>query len=123
MSLQLISTISESELSFIAALDYGKDDNQHLEALRAVVFSQAGVIQEHQYWYPYEVIELGSHALTAGHEREFAICTLLVINAVSSGADISTDLIEKFEQRAQDYDQLPEALKSEVLHAYQAAGC
>jgi len=69
------------------------------------------------------VIELGSHALKPGHEREFAICTLLVLANVAAGIDTSTDVQAKFADRAPDYDRLPAALREEILHAYQAAEC
>jgi hypothetical protein len=119
----MIKSISESELSYIAALDYGQDSQRHLDGLRAVIFKQNGSLHKKQFWHPYEVIELGAHSLTPGHEREFAICTLLVIQAVSDGVDSSTDLSTKFGDRAQDYDALPTSLRDEILRAYQAAGC
>ena len=52
------------------------------------------------------MIELGAHQLHQGHEREFAICTLLVVGAVKAGFDTSTDLSQKFHDRAADYDKL-----------------
>ena len=118
----LINLVSESELSFIAQLDYGQETQRHLESLRTVIFSQNGELRDGQSWYPYEVIELGSHTLSKGNEREFVICTLLVIQAVITGFDSSTNLEEKFNDRAQDYDLLSSELKNEVLRAYQIAG-
>jgi len=118
----LIKSVSESELSYIAELDYRQDSHRHLESLRAVILGQDGSLREGQSWYPYEVIELGANALKPGHEREFVICTLLVIQAVIDGFDSSTDLTTKFSDRAQDYDLLPPMLREEVLRAYQIAG-
>ena len=118
----LIKSVSESELLYIAALDYGQDSRQQLESLRVVIFGQDGSLREGQIWHPYEVIELGANALKSGHEREFAICTLLVIQAVIDGFDSSTDLTVKFNDRAHDYDSLPPMLREEVLRAYQIAG-
>jgi len=117
----LIKSVSESELSYIAELDYGQDSHRHFESLRAVILGQDGSLREGQIWYPYEVIELGANALRPGHEREFVICTLLVIQAVTDGFDSSTDLTTKFSDRAQDYDLLPPMLRDEVLRAYQIA--
>lgn len=119
----LIASVTDIELAFIAALDYGQEVQQHLEALRAVIFDQDGTPQDGQVWHPYEVIELGAHAIHPGHEREFAICTLLVIQSVMTGFDSSTNLSAKLDHRSRDYDLLPTALRDEVLRAYQVAGC
>ena len=91
-----ISSITEDELAFIGALNYGQQSDQHLVALRRLIFEQGGIPTAGQIWFPYEVIELGAHHLQPGHEREFAICTLLVIGAVEVGFDSSTDLSQKF---------------------------
>ena len=117
----IIKSVSEHELSYIANLDYGQDFHQHLENLRAVIFDQDGALREGQTWYPYEVIELGANALKVGHEREFTICTLLVIQAIIDGFDSSTNLMAKLSDQAQNYDLLPSLLKDEILRAYQIA--
>jgi hypothetical protein len=119
----VVQSATESELSYIASLDYGQDAQRHLEALKAVLFEQHGLFRDGQAWYPYEVVELGSHSLAKGHEREFAICTLLVIEAVRTGFDSGTDLVEKLGERAADYDALPIALREDILSAYSAAEC
>lgn len=119
----LIKSISENEMAYIAGLDYGQDSEQHLESLRSVIFAQNGVLRKGQTWFPYEVIELGANVLITGHEREFSICTLLVIQAVVCGFDSSTDLVAKLSDRAQDYDLLPPNLRDEVLRAYETAEC
>ena len=74
-----------------------------------------------QYWYPYEVIELGSHLLSPGHEREFVVCTLLARTAVSSGWDTATNLETKLADRVLDYDKLMPAFRELVLAAYTEA--
>jgi hypothetical protein len=118
---ELVRSVSASELAFIAGRDYGQDADRHLAALNAVCLEQGGIIGTDQYWFPYEVIELGAHTLAPGHEREFAICTLLVLANVSAGVDTSTDIQAKFADRAADYDSLPVTLREEILHAYQTA--
>ena len=123
MKSDLVTSATESELAYIASLNYGLQAPQHLAALRKVVFEQDGQFQEGQHWFPYEVVELGAHALTAGHEREFAICTLLVVAAVRSGFDSATSLPTKFVEQAESYDVLPPVLREEILNAYEAAEC
>jgi len=118
-----VTSITDDELTFISGLDYGQNRDRHLEALRKVIFEQDGVPTREQYWFPYEVIELGAHSLKPGHEREFTICTLLVINAVLTGFDNATDLCAKFSDRAAEYDALSVSLRDELLAAYQNAGC
>ena len=117
----LATSATESELAYIAALNYGLEAERHLAALRTVIFEQDGQFQECQRWLPYEVVELGAHALASGHEREFAICTLLVVAAVRSGFNSATSLAVKFGEQAADYDALPPVLRDEVLNAYAAA--
>jgi hypothetical protein len=117
----LVQSITDEELAHIATLDYGQDSQQHLKALRSVIFEQDGELQNEQTWHPYEVIELCTHSLKPCHEREFAICTLLVIQAVASGLDSSTDLSAKLNDRAKDYDYLPPDLRDTILNAYQSA--
>jgi hypothetical protein len=118
----LLKTATKSELEYIAALDYGQDAETHLAALNAVIFDQSGNLTDDQRWFPYEVIELGSHVLEPGHEREFFFCTMLVLHAAYSGYDTSVDLSDKLADRATQYDQLPIHLRDEVLRAYQLAG-
>ena len=121
--IKFIQTITESELKYISELDYGEESEKHLEALKKVIFEQAGVVKEEQFWCPYEVIELGSNSLKKGHEREFAICTLLVALNVKEGTDSATDLEYKLETHSNEYDQLPKELSELVLKSYAQAGC
>jgi len=114
-----LRTATEGELRFIACLDYGNDAGRHFEALKKVLQDQNGEITNENLWHPYEVIELGSHWLQQGHEREFVLCTLLVVGAIRSGFDRSTTLSEKFANRVSDYALLPDQLKSIVLECYE----
>ena len=114
----LLKSITEEELAFIAGLDYGMGVDKHLAALREVIFEQEGDMTPEQYWHPHEVIALGSHHLQPGHEREFFFCTMLLLQAVQSGYDDTVDLLEKFQDRASDYQQLPDELRDGVLEAY-----
>ena len=117
----LLQSLEPDELRFIAERDYGQDVERHLLALQAVV-TQGGTFPQGEYWYPYEVVELGAHALETGHEREFAACTLLVLRAIADGFDTSTDLESKLADRAADYGKLQPELRSAVLAAYASAG-
>ncbi|TBR40599.1 MULTISPECIES: hypothetical protein [Dyella] len=112
--MDLVQTITENELGFIAGLDYGQDRDRHEAALRLVINQQGGQLKKAQQWFPYEVIELGAHHLQVGHEREFAICTLLVIRSVRSGFDKATDLAEKRAARDDDYRLLPANLRDAI---------
>ena len=117
-----LNSLTDDELKFIAGRDYGVDSDLHLEALRKLIADQGGLPTEGQFWYPYEAIELGANSLIPGHEREFAACTLLVLRAVASGYDTSTQLDWKLSDRAQNYDQLPSNLREAILDAYAQAG-
>lgn len=118
----LLKTITESELEHIAALDYGQNTETHSAALRAVIFDQGGELRDGQQWYPYEVIELGSHVLEKGHEREFFFCAMLVLQSALNGYDTSIDPSEKLADRAREYDRLPVELRDEILRGYQLVG-
>ncbi len=120
--LELISTTTESELRFIAALDYGQDKEQHFSALESLLRKQCCNFLPEQGWFPYEVIELGAHSLQPDHQREFVICTLLIIHAVNSGFDKSTDLDAKLADRKSDYNSLNPELSSAIFQAYSSVG-
>lgn len=113
---------SEGELAFIAALVPGDDEQRHLAQLRLLLDEQQGLLDESQLWYPYEVIECGARALQPGHEREFVLCTLVLLLAASNGIPISIDLAEHLTDRAGDYEELPADLRDAVLDAYMSAG-
>lgn len=119
--MDLITSSTDAEIAFIAALDYGQDAARHEEALRRVIREQHGRLEEGQHWFPYEVIELGAHQRHPGQDRVFVICTLLVIRAVLSGFDGSTDLAEKYRSKAVEYAMLPGDLAEAVRAGYAAA--
>jgi len=114
----LVSTASKNELNFIAGLDYGQDQHKHYEALSDLIFMRKGEFQRCDNWFPYEVIELGANSIHVGHEREFVICSLLVIHAVGSGFDTWTNLENKFSNLDSSLDELSTDLADLLLHEY-----
>lgn len=118
---EFLYSLTDDELKFIAARDYGIDADLHLTELRKLLVSQGGLPTETQYWHPYEVIELGAHTLIEGHEREFTACTLLRLRAAGCGFDTSTPLKEALADRATDYRALPAPLGEMILRAYELA--
>lgn len=114
----LITTITESELYFIASRDYGEDSARHFEALRCVVFEQEGRFRDDQTWFPLEVVELGAYCLEPGHEREFFFCTMLVLSAIQHG-ESSVDAEMLLANAAEHYDRLEPSLREEVLRAFE----
>lgn len=52
-SLNLIKSVSESELELMSKADYGQERMRHKEALRKLIFEQNGVVNADQYWFPY----------------------------------------------------------------------
>ncbi len=119
----LIRSITRSELEFIALLDYGLEKEKHLAALEKLIFEQGGVSHADQSWFPCEVVELGSNSLQPGHEREFVICTLLVIASIKSGFCNTKELDQMLSDRSADYDSLPKELSETVLTEYLNASC
>lgn len=121
---ELVRSATDLELTFIASLDYGVDAHLHLPALQRLIRDVEGDfsrIDEHCI-YPREVIELGASWLQPGHEREFAICTLLWIHAIVSGADPCMELQDLLDLRAGDYARLPTHLRDEIGLAFRSAG-
>ena len=94
--------------------------SKHLEALKGVIFeNQCRFLEDlDQMWYPYEVVELGAYALESGHEREFVMCTLLVLYAVIAGYDTSKDVVCLFEDKCSVYDSLPTKYSNMITCAY-----
>ena len=115
----LIGTASHAELDWIAALGHPDEQARHRTALQQVVGPQQGRLHEDQLWYPYEVIERGAARYAPGHEREFVLCTLLVILAVQAGQRLDVDLALQFDDLAATYETLPPVLRDTVLDAYQ----
>ena len=114
--IEFIQSISDSELEFISGLDYKQDIDKHFEGLKEVIFGQSCRVTDEQFWFPFEVVELGSHSIQTGHEREFTICTLLVL------LNEPEDIDYKFECRSSDYDLLPNKLRDLILEAYVSVG-
>ena len=127
-ALTFVKSITDEEMQFISKLDYGVDADVYLTSLRKVIFEQDGIldgtpahnciIKCTQFTYPYEVIELGSHVLEKGHEREFAICTLIIIMNVYKKTDGSTDLNYKYECQQSSYAMIPDDVQKLILDAY-----
>ena len=121
---ELVRSATDSELKFVAELDYGVDAHLHLSALQRLIRVVEGdftQLDEH-CTYPREVIELGACWLQQGHEREFAICTLLWIHAIVTEADACMELQDLFDQRSADYQRLPSHLQDEIQRAFRSAG-
>ena len=87
----LIETVTDEELWFIAGLDYGQKQEQYFQALRELIFERKArfFAADHEL---YSLIRLGVVSITEGHEREFVICNLLVIHAVTTGFDTLTEM-------------------------------
>ncbi|MEZ4382584.1 MAG: hypothetical protein R3A79_14700 [Nannocystaceae bacterium] len=90
--LSFIQSVTEDEINFIAGRDYEMDVKRHTKALRKLIFEQNGIVSEEQHWYPYEVVELCRWHCEDGHEREFAICTVIVCLSIQEGADTTNDI-------------------------------
>lgn len=118
---ELIQRIPESELRWIAHLDYGLNADKHLAALKQVLKEQRGSLVGDQSWFPYEVIQLGRTRLQEGHEEAFALCVLLVLRAVREGFDQWTGLHHWLPNCAGDFDRLSPDLRDAILAEFQAA--
>lgn len=112
---ELLNSLTDEELSFIAGLDYGTDLVRHLKALRGVITRGGNVHMETEYWYPYEVIELGKNAIQVGHEREYAACMALVFLNMASGQDKMNDVPYLLESQSENMALLPSYLQDMLL--------
>lgn len=111
-ALAFIQSITEDELDFIANADYGVHANRHKDALRTLIFEQNGVVQDKQQLYPYEVVELARWRCQTGHEREFAICNIIVALSILAGEDCTNDPDYMLQKLASEYEKLtPELSK------------
>lgn len=117
-----IKAAKESELEWISRLDYGSGCQEHFLALNKLIFAQNCIGNSDQLWYPLEVVELGSHGLQQGKEREFVICTLLAIVNYMDGPLGYIDLDMKLNERAADYDALPGPWRDLIVQAYLCCG-
>lgn len=89
---ELLNSLTDAEREYIAHADYGRDADQHRNAIDSLISREGHVDLESEIWYPYEVIELSKNILSKGHEREFSACLGIVIMNVRSGADNRNDL-------------------------------
>ena len=108
---ELLHSLTEAELGFIARLDYGADWERHIAGLRSVVARGGEVRMADEYWYPYEVIELGKNDLKHGHEREFAACLAIVLSNILSAADEMNDASGILERVNANVSALPPTLR------------
>ena len=115
-ALKFVKSISEEELNFISLSDYGNDSERHKEALKKLIFEQDCVVSDEQFWYPYEVVELARWECKTGHEREFAICNIIIALSIIAGEDTSNDVCYMIDNNAQEYDKLPVDIKELVLN-------
>lgn len=113
-----LATARPEELAFIAGLDYGQDKVEHLAALESLLFVRRCKFLAGEHWFPYEVIELGTNSVKPGHEREFTLCCLLVLEAINDGFDSAQDRESKFSSIEPLLGQLPDDLATILLEAY-----
>jgi len=115
-ALKLAKSITSEEIDFISMADYGNDSTQHKEALKKLIFDQGCVVTKDLPWCPYEVIELMRWSCKEGHEREFAICNIIIAISVVAGTDLSNEPQHMLNTIAPEYDKLPENLRELVLN-------
>jgi hypothetical protein len=114
-ALEIAKSITEEEMEFISKADYGNESRRHKEALRELIFSQDCLVNSEQSWYPYEVVELTRWECKEGHEREFAICNIIIALSIIAGKDSSNDPEYMMETISSEYDKLPNDLRDIVL--------
>jgi hypothetical protein len=115
---ELIQRIPESELQWIAERDYGSDVEEHLKALKHLLYANDVAAASSYDWSPWEVIELTAYHLQVGHEEAFALCVLLVIRAICDGTNKWMELEDFFVTCSADVDKLPPTLRDAVLAAF-----
>ncbi len=113
-ALNLIRSITESELEFISKADYGQEFLRHKESLKKLIFEQNGIVNADQYWFPYEVVELSRWSCKEGHEREFAISNVIIALSILGDADGSNSVEYMFERLSNEYESLSSELKEVV---------
>lgn len=116
----LVLSATPAELTFIAGLDYGQDTERHYVELRNLIFERNGAFADGEHWFPLEVIELGANSVTPGHEREFAICCLLLLSAIDSGHCFSQDRESKYSSIEPLLAKLPDELAILLVEVYAA---
>ena len=116
----LLTTAKREELAFIAGLDYGQDQSEHLVALESLIFDRQGKFKDGEYWVPFEVVELGTNSVKPGHEREFTICCLLALEAIKSGFDPVHNRESRFSALEPHLSRVPLDLAGILVEAYAA---
>ena len=89
---EFLADLPESERNFLATLDNGEDVEEHREQLDLLIAAGGVAHLDSQFWYPYEVIDLGKHFLVEGHELAFIACNGIVLLNIANGQDTSNDL-------------------------------
>lgn len=113
MTLQeLLESLTDDERNFISGLDHGDDLAEHRAQLDLVIENQGAIDAEEQLWYPYSVIEIGKNMLQAGHEREYAACTGIILHNVILGNDKMNNVQQIVAMNAPQISTLPEDLKN-----------
>ena len=115
-ALEFAKSISEAEIEFISQADYDQETEKHKEALRKLIFEQDCVITSEQSWHPYEVVELTKNQCKNGHEREFAICNVIIGISIIAGTDITNDSQDMLESISSEYDKLDKNTKELVIN-------
>ena len=115
-ALKLAKSITPNEIDFISMADYGNGSVQHKEALQKLIFDQDCVVTEDLPWRPYEVIELMRWSCKEGHEREFAICNIIIALSVIAGTDLRNEPQYMLDAIAPEYDKLPDNLREFVVN-------
>jgi hypothetical protein len=115
-ALKFVKGITSDELKFISMADYGQDSERHLEALKKLIFEQNCIVDHEQSWFPYEVVELTRWSCKEGHEREFAICNIIIALSIIAGADGSNEPTYMLDTIAPEYDKLPDLLRELVVN-------
>lgn len=114
--LEFVKSITDDELDYISRAD-SDDEEIHKSALKSLIFDQDCVRHDDQYWHPYECVELRRWTCYPGHEREFAICNIIIAISITSGADGSNDPDDMLTTIAEEYDKLPSNLRELVLNS------
>lgn len=100
------------DLADIASADYGDRSDEHLVALRSVIFEQDCIVAPGQDWIPLEVIELASH--DASRRGHLAATAVLLATALARGDDRDW-FPYRWEQQARTYLSLPAGPRWAVL--------
>lgn len=111
---QLLKSLSNDELNFIAGLDNDNDQAKHRSALDAVIEDDGlidlGNIGNH---FPYKTINNGTR-LQVGHEREYAACMGIILRNIETGDDERNDLEDIINTQSDSIRNLPDDLREGI---------